>query len=65
MPTIVWSLVWILMIGVAATLAIRETRSGRRGPVEVDRTKHAAVRESESTRGMHGPGNTSQIGFGG
>jgi hypothetical protein len=63
MPTIAWVLVWVVVIAVVAFFAIREIRSGRQGPADFDRTRHEAVRESESHAGARGPNRTNPMGF--
>jgi hypothetical protein len=63
MPTIAWVLVWVVVIAVIAFFAIREIRSGRKGPADFDRTRHEAVRESESNAGARGPNRTNPMGF--
>jgi hypothetical protein len=60
MPTWAWILMWVLVIAVVAFLAFREIRSGRRGPSEVDRHQHAAVREAERNLDGRGPNGASQ-----
>jgi hypothetical protein len=64
MPTIVWILIWVAVLGVIAFLAVREIRSGRKQPAEFDRMKHEAVRDSEMNRQSHGP-NSAGAFFGG
>jgi hypothetical protein len=57
MPTIVWILVWVAVIGTVAFFTVREIRSGRKQPPEFDRSKHEAVRESgmnADSRGING-----------
>jgi hypothetical protein len=61
-PTIVWILIWVAVLGTIAYFAVREIRSGRKQPPEFDRTKHEAVRESEANRQIHGPNNIGSWG---
>ncbi len=44
MSTFVWILVWAVALCTLAFFAIREIRSGRKGPGDFDRTRHEAVR---------------------
>jgi F420-0:gamma-glutamyl ligase-like protein len=60
MPTIVWILIWVAVIGTIAVLAFREIRSGRKQPPEFDRHKHAAVREAGVNLDVRGPNGQSQ-----
>ena len=60
MPSWFWILMWLLVIVVVAFFAVRELRSGRRGPAEVDRDQHAAVREAGAHRDGRGPNGGSQ-----
>jgi hypothetical protein len=61
MPTYAWILLWAAVLGGVALLVLRERRSGRRGPSEVDRTKHESVRRAgldQDGRGPNGPSQT-------
>jgi hypothetical protein len=64
MPSWFWILLWLLVIAVVAFFAVREIRSGRRGPAEVDRYRHAAVRESGTNLEGRGPNGASQTWLG-
>jgi hypothetical protein len=60
-PSWFWIMMWLLVIAAVAFFAVREIRSGRRGPAEVDRHRHAAVREAGANfegRGPNGSGQT-------
>ena len=59
MPTIAWVLIWVVVLGIIAFFAAREIRSGRKGPGDFDRTRHEAVRESESNT-ARGPNGMNQ-----
>jgi hypothetical protein len=66
MPSIVWILLWVVVLGVAAFFLVREICSGRRdpggtGPGEFDRRDHAAVREPEMNRDGRGPNGGSSL----
>lgn len=61
MPTIVWILLWAVVLGLLAFFVVREVRSGRRGPAEVDRLKNPAVREAELNRDARGPNGGSSL----
>lgn len=60
MPGIGWIVLWIVVVAVVAALVVRERRSGRRGPDEVDRTRHEAVRQSGMNQDGRGPNGPSQ-----
>ena len=60
MPSWFWILMWLLVIAVVAFFAFRELRSGRRGPSEVDRDQHAAVREARTNLEGRGPNSSAQ-----
>jgi hypothetical protein len=62
MPTLVWILLWVLVIGVVAFFAVREIRSGRKGPTEVDRHQHQAVRDASARARVLGPTNQNTFG---
>jgi hypothetical protein len=64
MSTIVWIVVWALILGTLAFFLIRERRSGRKGPGDFDRTRHEAVGDSTSRSQMQGPGTAGMIGGG-
>jgi hypothetical protein len=55
MPTIVWILMWVVILGTLAFFTVREVRSGRKGPIEVERFKHQAVRDAGVRADMNGP----------
>jgi hypothetical protein len=61
MPTIVWFLIWVAVIGTIAVLAFREIRSGRKQPPEFDRNKHEAVREAGVNMEVRGPNGGSSM----
>jgi len=61
MPTVVWVLVWVAVIGTIAFFAIREIRSGRKQPAEFDRRQHEAAREAESNAGARGPNGPTNL----
>ena len=61
MPTIVWILVWVVVITTIAFLAVREVRSRRTGPADVDRFRHDAVREAGINQDVRGPNGQSQM----
>lgn len=63
MPAYVWILIWAVLIGGVALLAIREIRSGRKITADVDRMKHEAAREAGIRADTRGPGAASG-GFG-
>lgn len=56
MPTIVWILLWVAVIGTIAFFTVRELRSGRKGPNEFDRHEHEAAREAGVRADIRGPG---------
>jgi hypothetical protein len=56
MATALWIAVWVVVLGTVAFLAVRQVRSGRKGPADVDRTRHEAVRESTMRSQVNGPG---------
>lgn len=60
MPTIVWILIWVVVLGTIAFFAVREIRSGRKQPAEFDRFQHQAVREAGINQDTRGPNNLSQ-----
>jgi hypothetical protein len=60
MPTIVWILMWVVIFGVVALLAVREVRSARRRPVEFDRLRHQATAEADMRSTVQGPNGASQ-----
>ena len=60
MPTIVWVLLWAVVIGAIAFFAIREMRSGRKQPPEFDRFQHDAVREAGINQDTRGPNGQAQ-----
>jgi hypothetical protein len=60
--TIVWIIGWAVVLGVVAFFAVREIRSGRKGPSEFDRTKHEAVRQASMDAQTHGPTNVGMYG---
>jgi hypothetical protein len=62
MPTIVWILIWVVVLGTIAFFAIREIRSERKQPPEFDRLQHDAVRQSAMNAEIHGPKNTGTMG---
>jgi hypothetical protein len=64
MPSWLWILLWLLVIAVVAFFAVREMRSGRRGPSDVDRDQHAAVREARANFDGRGPNGASQTWMG-
>lgn len=59
MSPVFWILLWIAGIALVAFFALREIRAKRRGPAEVDRTHHAAVRESTSRSQLSGPNGSA------
>ena len=61
MPTIVWILLWAVVLAAVAFFVIRELRSGRKGPEEFDRLDHAAVREAHMNRDGFGPNGGSSL----
>jgi hypothetical protein len=63
MPTIVWILIWVVVLGAIAFFAVREIRSGRKQPPEFDRMKHEAVREAGINQDVRGPNGQSQGWF--
>ncbi len=63
LPTVVWILIWVVVLGTVAFFAVREVRSGRKQPAEFDRTKHEAVREAEC--GPPGPADRTASASGG
>jgi hypothetical protein len=62
MPTIVWILIWVVVLGTIAFFAIREIRSGRKQPAEFDRMQHEAVRQAAMNQEIHGPKNIGTTG---
>lgn len=64
MPTIVWILVWVVVIGTVAFFAVREIRSGRKQPAEFDRYQHEAVRDAAMNYQAHGPNSIGPLGGG-
>ena len=62
MGTAVWIIVWAAILGTLASFAIREIRSGRKGPADFDRTRHEAVRESTVKSQIAGPNGMGQFG---
>jgi hypothetical protein len=62
MSTLVWIIVWAVIIGVVAYFLVRERLSGRKGPDDFDRTQHEAVGESTMNSQTHGPGTTGIFG---
>jgi hypothetical protein len=60
--TIVWIIGWAVVLGVLAFFAIREIRSGRKGPADFDRTRHQSVNESAARSQMTGPGASGMLG---
>ena len=61
MPTIVWILLWVAVIGTVAFFTVREVRSKRKGPGDFDRLRHSGTAEAElrsSTQGPNGFGQT-------
>jgi hypothetical protein len=54
--TFVWILVWTVALCTLAFFAIREIRSGRKGPGDFDRMRHDAVGDAASRAQMTGPG---------
>ncbi len=61
MPTYAWLLIWGVVIAGVVVLVVRERRSGRRGPDDVDRMKHEASREAGMHRDMHGPNGGASL----
>lgn len=59
MPTIVWILLWVAVIGTIAFFAVREVRSGRKAPNDFDRHEHQAVRAAGIRADMQGPNGPS------
>jgi hypothetical protein len=51
MPTYLWILMWAVLIGGVALLALREIRAGRRRAVEVDRLGHDRWGQDHPGRG--------------
>ena len=56
MSTIVWIVVWAVILGTVAFFLIRERLSGRKGPDDFDRSRHEAVGESTMKSQTQGPG---------
>lgn len=63
MPTAVWIVIWLVVLGTIAFFAVREFRSGRKQPPEFDRFKHDAVREAGINQDSRGPNGQSQSWF--
>jgi hypothetical protein len=61
MPMFVWVMIWVALIGTVAFLAIREIRSGRRGPNEFDTMSHEAQREAGINRDGRGPNGPASL----
>jgi hypothetical protein len=61
MPSIVWILMWIVIIGVIAFFTVREIRSGRKQAPEFDRFSHEAVREAGMNMDARGPNGGSSM----
>jgi hypothetical protein len=59
MSTMYWILGWAVVLGTLAFFAVREIRSGRKGPGDFDRTTHEAVRMASMDAQTHGPTNVS------
>jgi hypothetical protein len=62
-PSIVWILMWVVVIGTLAFFTVREIRSGRKQPADFDRLQHEAVREADLRSHTQGP-NVNQGGSG-
>ncbi len=62
MSTVVWIVVWAVILGTVAFFLVRELRSGRKGPGDFDRTRHEAVQQSSMHQQTHGPGTTGIFG---
>jgi hypothetical protein len=64
MSIVLWIIGWAVVLGLVAFFAVREVRSGRKGPAELDRTKHDAVKESTSRSQVQGPNGLGQSFWG-
>jgi hypothetical protein len=64
MPTPVWILIWVTVMALLAFFVVRERRSGRRGPQDVDRLRHTATSEAEMNREGRGPNGPSSTWIG-
>ena len=58
MDVALWILGWAVVLGLVTFLAVRERRSGRTGPGDLDRTRHAAVQQATMDAQTHGPSST-------
>ena len=63
MPTYAWILIWAVVLGTVAFLALRERRAGRRMTADVDRLQFDAQKEAGVRSDLRGPNTFG--GFGG
>jgi hypothetical protein len=62
MSIALWIIGWAVVLGVVVFFAVREIRSGRKGPDDFDRTKHEAVQQSSMNAQVHGPNGLGALG---
>jgi hypothetical protein len=60
MPVFVWILIWAAVLLTLTVMVVRQKRSGRQGPAEVERFKHGAVQEAGVNLDARGPNGQSQ-----
>jgi hypothetical protein len=64
MSIAIWIFGWAVLLGTVACFAVREVRSGRKGPGDFDRNQHEAVKESTSRSQVQGPNGMGQSFWG-
>ncbi len=64
MPTIVWILIWVAILGALAFFAVREIRRGRKQPDDFDRMRHQAAGDADMRSHTQGPNGFHQGGWG-